>query len=53
VNNTGPSAVISPEGRILKLMDYMERGVLIYDLPVNPDTALNTLNRPERIHKSP
>ncbi len=47
VNNTGPSAVISPEGKVLKSLGYMERGILLYELPVNSNALLNTLNRPE------
>lgn len=30
VNNTGPSAVISPEGTILKKLDYGKRGILSF-----------------------
>ena len=30
VNNTGPSAVISPEGKVLKELPYGERGVLFF-----------------------
>ena len=30
VNNTGPSAVISPEGEIIRIIPYGERGVLLF-----------------------
>ena len=30
VNNTGPSAVISPDGTILKYLPYGERGILFF-----------------------
>ena len=36
VNNTGPSAVISPLGNIEASLGYMERGILLYSLPVKP-----------------
>ena len=30
INNTGPSAVISPEGKVLKELPYGERGILLF-----------------------
>ena len=30
VNNTGPSGVISPEGKVLRLIPYGERGILFF-----------------------
>ncbi len=30
INNTGPSAVISPEGEILKMIPYGEKGILFF-----------------------
>ncbi len=34
VNNTGPSAVISPEGQILKATEYGKAQVLVYEVPL-------------------
>ncbi len=31
VNNTGPSAIVSPEGKVLKTVPYGKRGYVIYD----------------------
>ncbi len=32
VNNTGPSAVINPKGKIVAIIEYGNRGILVYDV---------------------
>ncbi len=48
VNNTGPSAVISPDGRILKKIEYGKKGYIIFTFP----SSIKVKNREKRASQS-